>query len=196
MIKLSHAKNVISVSRQLLLRAALLTVALCAQAADDKTSAGVYQFPPFTVTAEKWEADRQKTPISMTAFTADYIADFGVFDVPRLSLRTPSVRIGNNDNVSTPQIFIRGIGTADLSVGSDLGVGFYVDDVYIGRGEGMFIDLFDVERIEVLCGPQGTLYGRNTIGGAINIIYKKPSREFETEQQLRLGDYDLFHARL
>lgn len=149
------------------------------------------QFPEVIVTAPRRPTNLQDTPIAMTVFTGDDLQSSTIHDVPELALRTPGLVIGNNRNTSIPEIFIRGVGTVDFGVGSDLSVGFYVDDVYIGRPGAMFFDLYDTERIEILRGPQGTLYGRNTLGGAINIITNKPTDKFESVQNLRLGNFDL-----
>ena len=155
----------------------------------------IYYLEPITVTAEKRPSELQKTPIPITTFTSDEIQNSGITSVPDLSLKTPGLTIGNNSNVSVPEIFIRGIGTTDFSTGSDISVGIYVDDVYIGRGESMFFELFDLERIEILRGPQGTLYGRNTIGGAVNLITNRPTNDFTTMQQLKYGSFDLFNVQ-
>ena len=152
-----------------------------------------FTFEPIIVTAEKRPSELQKTPIAITTYTSDEIQNSGITSVPDLSLRTPGLVIGNNSNTSTPEIFIRGVGTLNLSIGSDTSIGVYVDDVYVGRDKAMFFELFDLERIEVLRGPQGTLYGRNTIGGAINIVTQKPTYEFSTAQQLKIGNFDLFN---
>jgi iron complex outermembrane recepter protein len=156
--------------------------------------ADFYQLEPIIVTAEKRPSEAQNVPISITTFTSDIIRVSTIEQVPDLALLTPGLTIGNNSNTSVPEIFLRGVGTTDFSIGSDISIGFYFDDVYIGRGEAMFFELFDLERIEVLRGPQGTLYGRNTIGGAINIITNKPTHEFSASQQVKIGDFDLFNV--
>ena len=91
---------------------------------------------------------------------------------------------------SRPQLYIRGIGTRSFDPGSESSVGVFVDDVYLGRSSGSFGSLRDIERIEVLRGPQGTLYGRNTIGGAINVISKAPSDSFEANIEAGISNYD------
>lgn len=146
------------------------------------------------VTAERRETDLQRTPVSVTAFTDKDIQSIGITEVPQLALRTPGLTIGNNGNMSFPEIYMRGVGTRDVSVGTDLSVGFYVDDVYMGRSSSMFVDLFDLERIEVLKGPQGTLWGRNTIGGAIHIVTAKPEDKFVTSHKFRIGNFDLLQV--
>ena len=144
------------------------------------------------VTAERRETDLQKTPIAITAFTAEDLEQSNITKIPDLVMYTPGLTIGNTGNSSFPEIYLRGVGTRDPSVASDLSVGFYVDDVYIGRGISMLVDLFDLERIEVLKGPQGTLWGRNTVGGAIHIITKKPTDDFSSSHKLKIGNFGLF----
>lgn len=144
------------------------------------------------VTAERRETDAQKTPVSIAIFTSENIDDLNITQTSDLALRTPGLTIGNSGSMSFPEIRIRGVGTADFSTGADLSIGYYVDDVYIGRSGNMFVDLFDLDRIEILKGPQGTLWGRNAVGGAINIITTKPSHEFETKHQVTYGNFDLF----
>ena len=150
-----------------------------------------YRLEDITVYAEKTESKLQKTPLALTTFTADEIINAGISRIPDLALRTPGLAIGNNSNTSTPEMFIRGVGTNSFSIGSDLSIGIYVDDVYISRPSAMFTKLSDIESIEILRGPQGTLYGRNTIGGAINVRTKKPQETLEIVQQLTLGNFDL-----
>ncbi len=90
-------------------------------------------------------------------------------------------------------MYIRGVGTKDISTASDASIGIYVDDVYISRAAAIFFDLFDIEQIEVLRGPQGTLYGRNTIGGAIRITTSKPTNDFHLEKRIKVGNFNLFN---
>ena len=153
----------------------------------------IYYLEPITVTAEKRPSELQKTPMSVSAFSKGDIKNYQIDQVTDLSLITPGLFIGNNNSISTPEIYIRGVGTTNISSGSDLSVSLYVDEVYISRAEAMFTDLFDLERIEVLRGPQGTLYGRNTTGGAIRLITALPSPELTTSHQLTYGNFDLLN---
>lgn len=152
----------------------------------------VYYLEPITVTAEKREASLQATPLAISVYNEENLKDSVINYPTELFLVTPGVVIGNSANTSIPEIFVRGIGTTSIASGSDLPVGYYIDDIYVARGEGMFLNLFDIERIEILRGPQGILYGRNTPGGAIKIISKTPTNYFETAGKLALGNFDYY----
>ncbi|MCF8475317.1 MAG: TonB-dependent receptor [Emcibacter sp.] len=135
------------------------------------------QLEEITVTARKREENLQDTPVSVTAFSTAGLERRGITNLGNISAYTPNVDInaGKGDGGSTnAAVFIRGVGQNDFIFPTDPGVGIYVDGVYIARSIGGMMDLADVERIEVLRGPQGTLYGKNTIGGAINIITSRP----------------------
>jgi iron complex outermembrane receptor protein len=131
------------------------------------------------VTAQRREQNLQEVPLAVTAFTSDDVDRLQINDTVDLIYTVPNL-IGNN-NVglgSSNTYYIRGVGNTESIATQDVPVGTYVDDVYISRQNANNFGLFDVERIEVLRGPQGTLFGRNTTGGAINVIMKKPSKAF------------------
>ena len=124
-----------------------------------------------TVTARKREETLQEIPVAVTAFTAEALDKLNVEDLSDLGGQVPNLTIyAARGASSTVTAYIRGVGQADPTWGADPGVGIYLDDVYIARPQGALLDVFDVSRIEVLRGPQGTLYGKNTIGGAIKYI--------------------------
>jgi len=134
------------------------------------------------VTAQKREQSLQSTPISVTAVSAEALTARSATNIGSIASYAPNLEInsGKGDGGSTnAAVFIRGVGQNDFIFPTDPGVGIYVDGVYIARSIGAMMDLSDVERIEVLRGPQGTLYGKNTIGGAINIISSRPGNAFE-----------------
>ena len=144
----------------------------------DKTSevakpANAKQLGTVVVTARKRQETLQDVPIAVTAFTAEKLFNENIQDLGNLQGKVPSLQIyaarGSNTTLTA---YIRGVGQADPTWGFDPGVGIYLDDVYLARPQGAMLDVFDVERIEVLRGPQGTLYGKNTIGGAIKYISK------------------------
>ncbi|MBW7930508.1 MAG: TonB-dependent receptor [Gammaproteobacteria bacterium] len=131
-----------------------------------------------TVTARKREEDLQSTPLSISAFSGESLEFRGVDRVDGIADFTPNLSFGNSPTFggagNSAAIYIRGIGQKEFVPTVDPGVGLYVDGVYIGRSVGGILDLIDIERVEVLRGPQGTLFGRNTIGGAISITTRKP----------------------
>ncbi|WP_234994857.1 TonB-dependent receptor [Microbulbifer donghaiensis] len=140
------------------------------------------------VTAQKRAENLQDVPIAISAFTGENMKDMGVENLTDLGKFTPGVEM-NNDTPLQPTYSIRGIQTGDFTVGSDPAVAVYVDGVYTGRGAGAEVPLADIERVEVLKGPQGTLFGRNATGGAIHIISKKPQADDTTELSLTAGNY-------
>ncbi|WP_299592649.1 TonB-dependent receptor [uncultured Microbulbifer sp.] len=140
------------------------------------------------VTAQKRAENLQDVPIAISAFTGDSMKAMGVKNLTDLGKFTPGVEM-NNDTPLQPTYSVRGIETGDFTVGSDPAVAVYVDGVYTGRGAGAEIPLADIERVEVLKGPQGTLFGRNATGGAIHIISKKPQADDTTELNLTAGNY-------
>src|SRR5688572_31049348 len=117
-----------------------------------------------TVSARKREETLQEVPVAVTAFTAEALDKLAVDDLGDLDAQVPNLTIyAARGSSSTVTAYIRGIGQADPLWGVDPGVGIYLDDVYIARPQGALLDVLDVDRIEVLRGPQGTLYGKNTI---------------------------------
>ena len=143
------------------------------------------------VTARKREESIQETPISVTAFTEGMIQRAGITDVADVAIRTPGLAYGNYGDEKLSPTSLRGVIGGSGSAGADGAVGFYLDEVFLGQGVGATIDLFDMERIEVLRGPQGTLFGRNTIGGLIHYTTARPTEVFEAYLEAEMGDYDL-----
>ena len=137
------------------------------------------------VTATKRETSLMDTGISITAFSSEKLQEFGIDNLDDLSVSTPGLSVTTGERIT-----IRGVGIDSLALGIDAAVGTYVDG-YFTNGVGPFWvnNFFDVERIEVLRGPQGTLYGRNTAAGAVNVISRKPKHEFEGEVNLEAGNH-------
>lgn len=138
------------------------------------------------VTARKRAESLQNVPMSVSAFTAEQLRDAQIDDITDLQKMTPNITINETSALvaGAVQVFIRGIGN---DPGFDSGVGIYVDDTYINSTTGALLEVYDVERIEVLKGPQGNLYGRNTIGGAVKYITREPSDELEMSFEAKTG---------
>lgn len=178
------------------MRGLQVSAALCA-AVSATTANAQTPSPPtegleeIVVTAERREARLQDVPISITALTAETLERSGTTSVGEVFDLAPNVgRTAGPAGGDDGGFFIRGIGQLDNSVAVDPGVGVYIDEVYIGRLQASSFDLLDVERIEVLRGPQGNLFGRNTVGGAVVITTADPSREFGAQVRLTTGSRD------
>ena len=148
------------------------------------------------VTARKREESLQDVPVAVTALTAEQLDKLGIKDLGDLQGQVPNLTIyaarGSNSTITT---FIRGVGQADPLWGVDPGVGIYFDDVYIARPQGALLDVYDVQRVEVLRGPQGTLYGKNTVGGAVKYVSKPLPTKTEGAVTLAMGSYGQFNAK-
>lgn len=145
------------------------------------------------VTARRREEPLQSVPLSVAALTASDLEERSLVSLQDVGQSTANVSFYNmaEGGNTSGLVFIRGIGQTDMIVTNDPGVGIYVDGVYIGRMQGIDLDMMDVQRIEVLRGPQGTLFGKNTIGGAINIVSNEPSlQEVTGDAQITTGSYD------
>ncbi|MFH1598897.1 MAG: TonB-dependent receptor [Pseudomonadota bacterium] len=143
------------------------------------------------VTARKREETLQEVPVAVTAFTPETIDKLNIRDIGDLDAQVPNLTIyAARGSSSTVTAYIRGVGQSDPLWGVDPGVGIYLDDVYIARPQGALLDVFDVDRVEVLRGPQGTLYGKNTIGGAIKYISRGLSAETEGTASITVGSFN------
>ncbi len=151
------------------------------------------------VTAQKRAQNLQDIPIAVTAFDAADIERRNLSNIAQLADFTPNVIFDTTTSISGlssgAAVFIRGIGQIDFGLTTDPGVGTYVDGVYMSRSVGGVLDTLDIERIEILRGPQGTLFGRNTMGGALNITSQRPGDDFGGLAELTLGDFDRIDVR-
>jgi len=160
---------------------------------------GKVSLEEIVVTAEKRAENVQSVPISITALSSELLRAKGLTNVAEVGELSPNVDIdttspfSGSSSVLSP--FIRGIGQNDFAFNLEPGVGVYVDGVYYARTIGATIDLLDLDRVEVLKGPQGTLFGRNTIGGAINVITRRPSEEFDYQAEATVGSFDRLDVR-
>ena len=143
------------------------------------------------VTARRTEERLQSVPTAISAFNERALDRIQATDSTGLQGAVPNLNIvqGRGSSNAT-NIFIRGIGQPDALQTFDPAVGVYVDDVYLSRIRGTQLDLLDLERIEVLRGPQGTLYGKNTIGGAIKAVSRRPGEELRANASVAIGSYD------
>jgi iron complex outermembrane receptor protein len=142
------------------------------------------------VTARRREESLQDVPIAVTAFSAAELELSGATDLTALQQNTPNLtlQVARGSN-STLIAFIRGVGQQDPLWGFEPGVGLYVDDVYIARPQGAVLDIYDIERVEVLRGPQGTLYGRNTVGGAVKYVTRRLGSDPVLSARVHLGTH-------
>lgn len=149
------------------------------------------QIEEVVVTARKRQESAQDIPLALTAMSGEDLAINGINDMTDLQAHTSSLTIyAARGTSSTATAYIRGIGQSDPLWGVEPGVGIYINDVYLARPQSALLDMLDVERIEILRGPQGTLYGRNTIGGAIKYITKRPSDTLTATTDFAVGSYN------
>ena len=141
------------------------------------------------VTAQRRAERLQDVPVAVTAFSADALAKLQATGIQDIALRSPSLQFGNFPDLKLSRTVLRGISSDSGSAGQDPAVAVYLDDVFLGGGVGANIDYYDLERIEVLRGPQGTLFGRNAIGGVINIISRAPTPDPEGYISAEYGNY-------
>jgi len=148
------------------------------------------------VSARKREEALKDAPLSVSAFSATALRNGEILRADELTRFTPNLKYEQTPGLqNAAAVSIRGVGNTDVIATRDNGVGIYVDGVYLARASGQLFGLADVQRVEVLRGPQGTLFGRNTIGGAINVITQKPTDEFTTDVSVRAGNLNLFQSR-
>lgn len=149
-----------------------------------------------SVSARRREESLEDVPVAVTAFTASDLDKLNVQNLGDLQTQVPNLTIyASRATNTTLTAFIRGIGQADPLWGVDPGVGLYFDDVYMARPQGSLLDVFDVQRIEVLRGPQGTLYGKNTIGGAIKYVSRPLSANPGGFAEIGFGNYNERHLK-
>ena len=175
--------------RQALWASMLSSTALAVHAQDSAAPASAAQLDKIMVTAQSREQELQDVPIALQVVGRDIIETTAAQGIGDIDAFVPGLEV--NDNQPTQASFrLRGLSTGDFGIGTDPTVGVYVDGVYAGRGGGTTLPFLDVERIEVLKGPQGTLFGRNTAAGAVSIITQRPGSELEGRARVRFGNHD------
>lgn len=154
------------------------------------TASAENELSTVTVTARRREESLKDVPVSVTAYTADQLSKTGITDIIGLTQSLPNTTLkASRATNSTLTAFIRGVGQQDPLAGFESGVGIYLDDIYLARPQGAVAEIYDVERIEVLRGPQGTLYGRNTIGGAVKYVTRKLAPTTDVRVKGSLGSF-------
>ncbi len=172
------------------IQAAVVICAALAMAPWDAVAQEAPKTDVIIITAQKRSEDIQDVPIAVTALTGEALKDQHVTDVLDLNALAPGLQVKTDDNAANPKIFIRGIGLNDFNPNTASAVALYQDGVYIGSPLAQMGAFFDLDRVEVLRGPQGTLYGRNTTGGAINLISRKPSDAWEGDASVEYGRFN------
>ena len=168
-----------------------LAPAAIAQEAQEQEATTADDGSVIVVTARRRTENLQDVPIAISAFSAERLENQGALDITDISQITPNTTLENSRGTnSTLTAFIRGVGQQDPVPGFEAGVGIYLDDVYLNRPQAAVLDIYEVERIEVLRGPQGTLYGRNTIGGAVKYVTKMLPQDFSLKVRGTYGTYD------
>jgi iron complex outermembrane recepter protein len=169
----------------------MLSVCLSARGAESDSTPSLQEV---TVTAQRVEENLQTTPVSMTALSGDFLQKFDVARVTSLETVSPNLNFFSGTGGSSSQVsaFIRGVGQFDFLLTTDPAVGLYVDGVYLARTFGNNLELNDVAQVEVLRGPQGTLFGKNSIGGAINVTTLTPTGSGRTDFRASVGNYDSY----
>lgn len=192
--RVSGAKRAIAI-----LAAIAAPTASLAQQGEAGAPAGIQAgIQEVVVTARRREESLQDVPIAVSSYSGDALEAVGAQDLTYIAQETPNVTLENSRATnSTLTAFIRGVGQQDPVAGFEQGVGIYLDDVYLNRPQGAILDVYDVERIEVLRGPQGTLYGRNTIGGAVKYVTRRLDPDVSTMRaRLAYGSFNQIDAVL
>ncbi len=166
-------------------------VAAPASAQDDTSVESGSSDGPIVVTARRREERITDVPLAVTAISGEELAKTGTLEITEIAQEVPNLTLEVSRGTNTTlTAFIRGVGQQDPVAGFEAGVGLYVDDVYLNRPQAAVLDVYDVDRIEVLRGPQGTLYGRNTIGGAIKYVTARLPDETRLKVRGTYGSYD------
>ncbi|MDE2436912.1 MAG: TonB-dependent receptor, partial [Sphingomonadales bacterium] len=176
---------------------AVVLSAMPARAQDSADSSDGGKAGEIVVTARKTAERLQDVPIAVTALSGRALEARGIASVTEIQQAVPNMQFtpgtGGNSGAIAP--FIRGVGENDFIITADPAVGTYFDGVYVARTFGASAELLDVERVEVLRGPQGSLFGKNTVGGAINVVTRLPGDRTEMEGDVRYGSYNDFRVR-
>ncbi len=166
------------------------------QLADHPLVIEIRPLPSQTITTRRVEESLERAPVSAKVFDRETVREADFRDVVDVIEATPGINYTTStDSDRTTNISVRGVGSVIIGAGVDSALAYYVDDVFIGNPIGFNSDLFDVDRIEVLRGPQGTLFGKNALAGAINVFSVRPSAEPAQEWEAEFGNYDFYKLR-
>ncbi len=178
---------------RLLAGSALVIGAIAIQ--DIQTAFAEISMEEIVVRARKRDENIQDIPIAITAFSGNFLKDRGTSSLDEIAGLVPNMTSGGTGSSASNVFSIRGLSTTANNPGIETGIGLYVDEVYIGRSFAFMSTLMDIDRVEVLRGPQGTLFGRNTVGGAISVFTALPKDHFEASADATYGNYDLVQVR-
>src|SRR4051812_21017109 len=159
------------------------------------TGSGGNAIETITVTAQRRAEDIQRVPVAITALEGSTLDTQGIVGFQSLSFRVPSLRFGAGVTGGENVITMRGLGSQNTTPGGDSPVAYSVDGVTLQRSTAIDPEFYDIDRIEVLRGPQGTLYGRNSVGGSINVITNRPQDEFGASLDFLVGNYNAHIVR-
>jgi iron complex outermembrane receptor protein len=175
-----------------------LAIASAPFAASAQTPAEAGGLETITVTAQRVETDIQTTPIAVSALSGEFLTQYSYDRVTSLEGAVPNLSFSASTGGASSQVsaFIRGVGEFDFLLTTDPAVGLYIDGVYLARTFGTNLDLAEPARVEVLRGPQGTLFGKNNIGGAINVVTRQPEGDGRIRAELEYGSYSSWRALL
>lgn len=176
----------------LLLLSAAVTLPAHAQSDDLSFPTSGYQ--DIVVTAQKRAENIRDVPINITALSGAHLANLQMRDVQDMTAYVPSFRVTSPGNAAVSALSLRGVGQRDINVHNEGAVALFVDGAYVSFIPAIAQPLFDIERVEVLKGPQGTLFGRNATGGLINVVTRRPSQEFDAYATLQYGSYNELKA--
>lgn len=180
----------------LALASALAAVPAQAQDVPDQAGAAIEDGDAIIVTAQKRAENLQDVPIAISALGSNFLESRGITSIDNIGALAPNVKFERAPASGTiAQISIRGSVTINPAVTWEPAVGLYLDGVYIAKNQGAIFDVADLERVEILRGPQGTLYGRNSLAGAVNLVTAKPSGTLGGKVEMSYGNYDYRHAR-
>ena len=194
---LNHMRRALGFASTIALTGFVVPAAHAQEAApDEQTSEAPSQGNEIIVTAQRRSERLQDVPIAISALGSEQLANAGATDISALRGAVPGLTISNSAGINASNLVsIRGVGGLAVPIGTSQAVAFYVDGVYLSRPDAAFFSLDDVERVEVLRGPQGTLYGRNATAGAINIITREPGDILAGGFDVRTGNYNSINVR-